>query len=136
MNSNKDFSSELIFNASRSSGPGGQNVNKVNSKVELRFHIESSQLLNEAEKALLKNKLYNYINSKGELLLISQTERSQIKNKENCIAKFNFLISKGLIIKKKRRLTVPSIASKLKRVEKKRVNSKKKKLRRQTLFEE
>lgn len=132
----RDFSSEITFKASRSSGPGGQNVNKVNSKVELRFHIESSQLLSEAEKALVKNKLHNYINSKGELLLVSQTERSQLKNKENCIVKFNILISKSLVVKKKRRPTIPSMASKVRRIDQKQALSNKKKLRRQTLFEE
>jgi ribosome-associated protein len=133
---NRDFSRELIFNASRSSGPGGQNVNKVNSKVELRFNIDKSNVLTEEEKALLKNNLSNYINSRGELLIVSQTERSQLKNKDMCVLKFNFLISKGLYIKKKRRPTIPSKASKVKRLDKKRVHSIKKKLRGNTFKEE
>jgi ribosome-associated protein len=133
---NRDFSREMIFSASRSSGPGGQNVNKVNSKVELRFHIENSEVLNEEEKALLKNNLANNINSKGELLIVSQTERSQLKNKEKCIYKFYFIIEKGLFIKKNRRPTQPSKISKVKRIEKKRIHSIKKNLRRNIYTED
>jgi ribosome-associated protein len=133
---NRDFSREIIFNASRSGGPGGQNVNKVNSKVELRFHIGNSNELSDEEKALLTNSLSNSINSKGELLIVSQTERTQLRNKERCLIKFFFLIEKGLLIKKKRRPTQPSKISKVKRLEKKKAHSNKKNIRRQTYNED
>ena len=126
---NIDFSREFKFSASRSSGPGGQNVNKVNSKVELRFQIDNSQLLSEGQKALLKNRLSNYINSKGELLIVSQTERTQLKNKEKCISKFYFLLRKGIVQKKVRKPTQPSKSSNIKRLNKKRLHSMKKLMR-------
>ncbi len=116
----RDFSSELHFSASRSSGPGGQNVNKVNTKVELRFHIASSSLLSDEEKALLLEKLAKKINGEGELILVSQTERSQMKNKEKVIEKFYSLLTRALISRKKRKPTKPSLASKEERLEEKR----------------
>ena len=82
MESDIDLSSECIFAASRSSGPGGQNINKVNTKVELRFNITDSKILNDSEKELLLEKLASRINQEGLLILSSQSERSQLKNKE------------------------------------------------------
>lgn len=126
---NRDFSAELTFNTSRSSGAGGQNVNKVNTKVELRFLIDASQLLTSEEKDILKQKLFNRINDAGELLLTSQTERSQLKNKEKVIEKFYALVEKALTSVKKRKSTKPTAASKTKRIEDKRKASQKKTLR-------
>lgn len=122
----RDFSSELHFSASRSSGPGGQNVNKVNTKVELRFHIASSTLLSDEEKALLLEKLAKKINTEGELIIVSQTERSQIKNKEKVIEKFYALLTRALTPRKKRKPTQPSQASKEERLEEKRKQAEKK----------
>jgi ribosome-associated protein len=126
----RDFSSEFIFNASRSSGPGGQNVNKVNSRVELRFSITRSELLTEDEKEILLNKLKNKINSEGELLIVAQTDRSQLKNKEESIEKFYTLLTKALTPIKRRRATRPTKASIEKRLEVKKLNSEKKEYRR------
>ena len=130
MLNNRDFSCELHFSASRSSGPGGQNVNKVNTKVELRFHVASSTLLSDEEKILLIEKLVKKINSEGELILVSQTERSQMKNKEKVIEKFYSLLTRALTPRKKRKPTKPSQASKEERLEEKRMQAQKKERRR------
>jgi ribosome-associated protein len=129
MLNDRDFSSELHFSASRSSGPGGQNVNKVNTKVELRFDIASSNLLSDEEKILLLEKLAKKINSDSELILVSQTERSQIKNKEKVIEKFYSLLIRALTPRKKRKPTKPSQASKEERLEEKRKQAEKKERR-------
>ena len=121
--SKRDFSSEFIFQATRSSGPGGQNVNKVSSKVELRFNLWSSALLDEQEKATIAEKLTNKINKEGELVLVAQTDRSQLKNKEKVIEKFYHLLEKALMPPKKRYKTKPTKASVEKRLESKRVQS-------------
>lgn len=121
--SDRDFINEFIFQASRSSGPGGQNVNKVSSKVELRFNLWSSALLDEQEKAIIAEKLTNKINKEGELVLVAQTDRSQLKNKEKVIEKFYHLLEKALMPPKKRYKTKPTKASVEKRLESKRVKS-------------
>ncbi|MCD4790284.1 MAG: aminoacyl-tRNA hydrolase [Bacteroidales bacterium] len=118
-----------MFTSSRSSGPGGQHVNKVSTKVELRFHIPNSGLLNDEEKDILLIKLKNKINSEGELIIVSQDERSQLKNKEKVIEKFYELLQKALIPPKKRKPTKPTQASKEKRLEKKRIIADKKEKR-------
>ncbi len=114
---------ELHFSASRSGGPGGQNVNKVSSKVELRFHLASSEFLTEEEVLLLSTALKNKINNEGELLIVSQEERSQQLNKIICIEKFLSMLRKALTPKKKRKATKPSKASKEKRIQSKKVKS-------------
>ncbi len=73
---NRNFSSEAKFSASKSSEPGGQNVNKVNTKVELRFCILKSALLSDEEKKIVLEKLAHKINSEQELIVVSQSERS------------------------------------------------------------
>jgi ribosome-associated protein len=126
---NRNLYPEFVFNTSRSSGAGGQNVNKVNTKVELRFHVDASQILSDNEKELIKQKLMNRINDAGELILVSQTERSQLKNKEKVIDKFYALVEKALTPRKKRRPTRPTAASKAKRLDSKQKTSQKKTLR-------
>jgi len=121
--SKRDFASELVFQATRSSGPGGQNVNKVSSKVELRFSLWRSALLDEQEMAIIAEKLANKINKEGELVLVAQTDRSQLKNKEKVIEKFYHFLEKALIPPKKRYKTKPTKASVEKRLESKRVKS-------------
>ena len=121
--SKRDFASELVFQATRSSGPGGQNVNKVSSKVELRFNLWGSALLDEQEKAIIAEKLANKINKEGELVLVAQTDRSQLKNKEKVIEKFYHLLEKALTPPKKRYRTKPTRASVERRLESKRVQS-------------
>lgn len=125
----RDLSKEFSFRASRSRGPGGQNVNKLSTKVELRIHLKSSQILTPEEIEILLDKLQKKINNEGELILVSQTERTQLKNKEKVIAKFYSLMEKALTPKKKRKPTQPSNASKAKRIERKRIRSEQKTLR-------
>ncbi len=127
--SNLDFSPEWIFSASRSSGPGGQNVNKVSTKMELRFHVENSVLLTEEEKLILMEKLANQINNEGFLVLTCQTTRSQITNKELVIEKFYALLTKALTPRKKRVATKPGRASKERKLKDKKIIAEKKQRR-------
>ena len=119
----RDFKDEFIFQATRSSGPGGQNVNKVSSKVELRFNYLNSAWLDEEEKALIAGKLANKINNLGEIVLTAQTDRSQLKNKEIVVEKFYSLLLKALTPQKKRHKTRPTKGSVEKRLESKRVRA-------------
>jgi ribosome-associated protein len=122
----RDFECEFIFSASRSSGSGGQNVNKVNSKIELRFNILESRLLTIEEKEILCFKLKSRISNEGFLVIQSQTSRSQLENKKESIEKFYQLLNKALTPLKKRKKTRPSLASKTKRLDSKRIASAKK----------
>lgn len=125
----RDFSREFIFTHSRSSGPGGQNINKVNTRVELRFNVPDSTLLTENEKSLILSKLKSSLTGKGELIITSQTERSQLRNKEEAIRKFNFLIREALKPMNIRKPTKPTRLSKMKNRERKILHSLKKQLR-------
>ncbi|MGC9343858.1 MAG: alternative ribosome rescue aminoacyl-tRNA hydrolase ArfB, partial [Bacteroidales bacterium] len=104
----QDLNPEIEYSFSRSSGPGGQNVNKVSTKAELRFHVNNSVLLNENQKKKIASKLSNRINTNGELVLTSDETRSQLKNKEIVTAKFYELLEEALKKKKKRIPTKPS----------------------------
>jgi len=119
----RDFHSEFQFSASRSGGPGGQNVNKVSSKVELRINVFNSKLLDDREKQIIQEKLGSRINNDGELIMVSQSERSQLKNKEKVVERFYLLLNKALTPKKPRRPTSPTKGSKEKRLESKRIKS-------------
>ena len=125
----RDFSEEFIFITSRSKGAGGQHVNKVNTKVELRFNVNNSVELTEEEKVIIKQKLVNKINNEGFLIIVSQTERSQIMNKKKAIERFYILIEKALKPVKKRKPTKPTLASIKKRLQEKHIKSEKKILR-------
>ncbi|HNQ67135.1 MAG TPA: alternative ribosome rescue aminoacyl-tRNA hydrolase ArfB [Bacteroidales bacterium] len=119
-----DHEIQLFF--LRSSGPGGQNVNKVNSKVELRFDVGQSNVLYENQKEIIARKLKSRISDSGILVLTCQTSRSQLKNKESVIKKFYKMINRALIPPKKRIKTKPTPASKEKRLQEKREISEKK----------
>lgn len=117
---------ELKFSFSRSSGPGGQHVNKVNTKVELRFSIDQSQKLNEEQKQIIRTKLSSKINQEGELILVVQEKRSQIQNKALAIEKFYTMINIALTPRKKRLRSRATRASKEKRLQLKKEQSEKK----------
>lgn len=125
----KQLEQEITFSATRSSGPGGQNVNKVNTQVELRFSVKYSGLFSDVEKDRIFLKLKNRINSEGELIVTSQTGRSQLDNKEKALEKLFELIEKALTIQKKRLKSAPTYASRLKRLESKKNQALKKQLR-------
>ncbi|MBW8333082.1 MAG: aminoacyl-tRNA hydrolase [Prolixibacteraceae bacterium] len=118
-----DLSAEFIFQASRSSGPGGQNVNKVNSKIELRFNIQNSSILTDDQKEILLSKLSSKISLDGFLIVISQRDRSQLVNKEDSIRKLYELIEKALRPVKRRKSTRPTRSSVEKRLEGKRIKA-------------
>jgi len=120
---------ELQFKAVRSSGAGGQHVNKVSSKVELAFNIPNSESLTNDEKELLLKNLSNRLTKDGILQISSSESRSQHSNKEKVIKRFFEIIEKGMIIPKKRKPTKMSKAQKLKRLDNKQKNATKKSLR-------
>ncbi len=97
--------SELNFKAVRSSGAGGQNVNKVSSKVVLTFDLKNSQSLTEEEKLLLETKLSSRLTTDLVLILNCDEDRSQIKNKEIVIKRFLEIVKNGLIVPKERKPT-------------------------------
>jgi len=120
---------ELDFSVSRSSGPGGQNVNKVNSKVTLKFNVPQSHVLTGEEKEILLKKLVTRLTTDGVLILVSQESRSQLENKELVIQKFEQILKKAFEKRKARKATKPSKSAVRKRVTSKKQHSEKKKWR-------
>ncbi|MCK5028475.1 MAG: aminoacyl-tRNA hydrolase [Bacteroidales bacterium] len=120
---------EFVFKTSRSSGSGGQNVNKVSTKVELRFDLYNTALLSDIEKERIGVKLKNRISSEGILIISSDSERTQLRNKKNVIDLFFELLEKALLKPKKRIKTKPTRASKERRLKEKKIVSQKKRLR-------
>lgn len=102
---NEKIISELSFKAVRSSGAGGQNVNKVSSKVVLTFDLKNSQALTEEEKLLVETKLYSRLTTDSILILNSDVDRSQFRNKEIVTKRFLELIKNALVIPKERKST-------------------------------
>ena len=123
---NRPFEKEYTIHTSRSSGPGGQHVNKTETKVELRFHIDTSSLLSEEEKTILKEKLKRRLNADGYLLVFAQERRSQIMNKQLAEKRFYQYIQQALKPRKKRIPTKPSKEAVEKRMTSKKIKSEKK----------
>ncbi|HET7361123.1 MAG TPA: alternative ribosome rescue aminoacyl-tRNA hydrolase ArfB [Salinimicrobium sp.] len=126
---------EAGYKAVRSSGAGGQHVNKVSSKVELHFFVDTSEAFSEEEKARVLKKLESRLTNNNELILQSDTSRSQHKNKELVTKRFLELIQKALIKPKTRKKTKPTKASKLKRLKEKKITGEKKASRKDPLKE-
>lgn len=124
---NKEIiNNELEFKAVRSSGAGGQHVNKVSSKVELTFDVKTSKGLTSEEKQLLHKNLANKLTKEEQLILTCQESRSQHRNKELIIERFFNLIEKALIVPKVRKKSKPSKLARQKRLDaKKRLSEKK-----------
>ena len=120
---------EVVFRFSRSGGKGGQNVNKVETKVELTFDIVNSLLLNDELKARLLKKLATGVDGDGVLHVKSQISRTQLGNRKKVVEKFSKLIKNALKKDNIRIKTVRSVSSKLQRLEAKRKHSEKKKER-------
>lgn len=130
MYSMKDFSKELAFKTSRSSGAGGQNVNKVETAVTVMWKVSDSEFFNERQKDLIIEKLKNRINLEGFLFLSVSETRTQLQNKKIAIGKILDLVDKALVIPKFRAKTKPTRSSVEKRIEQKKQHSNKKENRR------
>ncbi|MEQ1586492.1 MAG: alternative ribosome rescue aminoacyl-tRNA hydrolase ArfB [Cyclobacteriaceae bacterium] len=124
----EEIINELEFATSRSSGPGGQNVNKVNSKVTVRWDVIHSTISEEQREVILK-KLHTRLTKEGVLQLTSQDKRSQLQNKEAVLQKLRQLLSKAFAPKKVRRPTKPGKAAKQARLKEKKFHAEKKKWR-------
>lgn len=120
---------ELHFSTSRSSGPGGQNVNKVETKVTLKFDVQSSSKLTPEEKDVITRKLAQHITRDGILMVMAQESRSQLENRERVVEKFNALLTGAFRKRKIRKATKPSRTAKLKRMQSKKAHGEKKKWR-------
>ena len=123
---------EIKYQTSRSSGPGGQHVNKTESKVELHWNLEESETLSDNQKTILRAKLGNKLTKEGVLIMHSQQTRSQIRNKELVTERFLLLIEKMLTPRKKRRATKPTRASVERRIKAKKQHGEKKRGRGKT----
>ncbi len=117
------FENECLFRTSRSSGKGGQNVNKTETKVGLWFDVAASTLFNDEEKARILLRLVSVITDDGYLQLTCDEQRSQLQNKQLVIERAITMFEKALVVPKPRKRTKPSKASVEKRLEEKRRNS-------------
>ena len=122
----EDFSKELTFKTSRSSGAGGQNVNKVETAVTVLWNVEKSEFFNDDQKSLITSKLKNRINADGYLFMTVSESRTQLMNKNKAIEKIQDIVVQSLIVPKKRYATKPSKAQKQKRLDTKKKLSDKK----------
>ena len=117
---------EAEFRFSRSSGKGGQNVNKVETKAELIFNVRDSLMLDDVQKEKIMKRLANRVDKEGNLRIVSQTGRTQLSNRKNTVQKFVKLIFSALRKEKKRIKTERTISSRAKILDKKKKHSKKK----------
>jgi len=121
---------ELALAFARSGGPGGQNVNKVSSKVELRWNPQTSAVLTDADRVWLLSRLSSRLTTDGTLIVTSTATRDQLKNRDDALAKLTLIVRSALERPKTRRATKPTRASKRRRVEDKRHRAQIKRARR------
>lgn len=121
---------EFVFKTSRSGGKGGQNVNKVSSKVQIDFSVPASGLLTDEEKTILLEKLADRLTKDGVLQVVAQEDRSQLVNKETALKKIYAVLNRCFVVRKKRKATKPSKSSVEKRLQSKKRASTIKKMRR------
>ena len=122
--------SELSFRYSRSSGPGGQHAQKSSTRVELLFDVRASPSLSDRQRTRVLKRLSGYVDTSGVLHLVSQSERSQLRNREEVLARFQNLMHQALKRRKRRKASHPTAESKERRLKKKKEHSQTKKLRR------
>jgi len=120
---------EIEYQFSRSSGKGGQNVNKVETKVEIRFNIDRSKIFSDEEKEKIKKALANRINKEGDLIVVSEEKRNQLENRRIALERLDEMIKKALKSEEERISTKPSKAVRERRLKEKKIISKKKELR-------
>ncbi|MDO3626024.1 alternative ribosome rescue aminoacyl-tRNA hydrolase ArfB [Mucilaginibacter sp. BT774] len=125
-----DLQKEVTYKTSRSGGKGGQNVNKVSSKVELLFDLTQTNLFTDEEKALLQLKLQTRLNKDGYLQVMCEEERSQYLNKEKALGKLQQILTQALHRPKARKASKPSRAMIEARLAKKKIQAAKKENRR------
>lgn len=123
---------EVTLRASRSSGPGGQHVNTSSTRVELTWNISDSPSLSPEQRERLLSRLASRLDSSGTLRLVSQTGRSQSRNKEEALARMAELVAEALVVPKVRRATRPSKSAKRERLDQKRKRGALKRERRRT----
>ena len=123
--------SELSYRFSRSSGPGGQHVQKSSTRVELLFDVANSPSLNDAQRSRVLRRLAGYVDAEGLLHLTAQSERSQLRNREAVVSRFQSMMRGALKSRKQRRPTRPTAQSRERRLRKKRERSQTKKERRE-----
>ena len=121
---------ELLFSFSKSSGPGGQNVNKVNTKVTLAWNIIKSKSITESVRSRLLYQQANRIREGGTLMITSQRYRSQQRNLEDCLHKLEVLLEAATVVPKNRKRSLPSAKSMAERIRRKRLQARKKQTRR------
>lgn len=136
MQKERSFETEVTYRTSRSSGSGGQHVNKVETRVELLFDVSRSELLDEEEKKLVLERLANRINADGILIVASSEGRSQSRNKTAAYELFVRLIGQALKKRKKRIATKPSAQVNEKRLKQKKQRAETKRLRRKNRFDD
>jgi ribosome-associated protein len=122
---------ELTFQASRSSGPGGQHVNTSSTRIELWWDLSGSPSLTEAERARVRRNLANRLTAEGDLRVVSGATRSQARNRALALERFRELVARALAVPKRRRPTRPSRAVKERRLAEKRQRGERKRQRRQ-----
>jgi ribosome-associated protein len=120
---------ELSFRFSRSSGPGGQHVQKSSTRVELLFDVANSPSLTEAQRARLQDRLSGYVDTGGVLHLVAQSERSQLRNRQEVVERFQDLLRRALKRRKRRKATHPPASSRERRLRRKQRRSQIKQLR-------